>query len=169
MIRIVVIAALLLALFVLLKHFASLNAAGKKKFWAWFMFALFFSGVLLLTVTGRLHVVAAVIAGAIPFLKRLLPLVRYIPLLRRFYRERKLKQDEPTSQDETSKSKSSGTSTVTIAEAYAVLGLTEGASRQEVIDAHRTLMQKLHPDRGGNDYLAAQLNQSKDLLLSRLS
>ncbi|MCB1704714.1 MAG: DnaJ domain-containing protein [Halioglobus sp.] len=50
-------------------------------------------------------------------------------------------------------------------EAFAVLGLDENASREEIIAAHRQLIQKLHPDRGGNDYLAAQINRAKDVLL----
>jgi len=51
-------------------------------------------------------------------------------------------------------------------EALAVLGLKDGASGEEIIAAHRKLIQKLHPDRGGNDYLAAQVNLAKDFLLS---
>ena len=49
-------------------------------------------------------------------------------------------------------------------EALAVLGLEEQATREDIVAAHRKLMQKIHPDRGGNNYLAAKINQAKDLL-----
>ena len=50
-------------------------------------------------------------------------------------------------------------------EAYEVLGLPTTASKDEVIKAHKRLMQRLHPDRGGSDYLAAKINAAKDKLI----
>ncbi len=55
---------------------------------------------------------------------------------------------------------------MTRAHALEVLDLHEGASRDEILNAYRELIKKVHPDRGGSSYLAAEVNRARDVLLS---
>ena len=59
----------------------------------------------------------------------------------------------------------SASADMTVEEAYAILGLKPGASPQEIRAAHHRLMQQLHPDHGGTDYLATKINRARDVLL----
>ncbi len=58
-----------------------------------------------------------------------------------------------------------GSGSMSREEALKVLDLAEGASPEEIRDAHRRLMRTNHPDRGGSTYIAAQINRAKDVLL----
>ena len=59
------------------------------------------------------------------------------------------------------------TSRMTEEEAYQILGLRHGASREDIVRSHRTAMKKWHPDQGGTADLAARANEAKEVLLRR--
>ena len=80
------------------------------------------------------------------------------------YLEQRFPDDETTHEQAESDHPQNPTG-LTRAEALSLLGLEEGATQDEIISAHRTLIQKVHPDRGGSDYLAAKINEAKDFLL----
>jgi hypothetical protein len=63
---------------------------------------------------------------------------------------------------------STGDGPMTYESAYAILGLQVGASDTEVHKAHRALIKKHHPDRGGSHAQAARINQAKDMLCSKV-
>ena len=72
----------------------------------------------------------------------------------------------PDWRDRAEASPRGATTTMSQAEALAVLGLVEGATAEEIKSAHRRLIQRVHPDVGGSADLAARINRAKDILLS---
>ena len=56
---------------------------------------------------------------------------------------------------------------LTKARAFEILGIKPDASREEITAAHRRLIQRLHPDRGGSSYIAAEINEAKRILLEQ--
>ena len=200
------------------------------------------AAILFLTFTGRLHWMAAAAAAAVPLLRRLAGLIRYVPFMRRMARQASgwrngastgggatphrsqvqtqyldMSLDHATGEmegrvtagrlqgqelsglsldqlralwhefqslDEESarlletyldrerggewrgEPRAAEATGMSREEALKVLGIEDShASPEAIVKAHRRLIQKLHPDRGGSDYLAAKLNEAKDSLL----
>jgi len=67
--------------------------------------------------------------------------------------------------DDSGRSSSSGN--MSRSEALAVLGLPDGCTSDDIREAHRRMMKSAHPDAGGSDYLAAKVNEAKDVLLGK--
>lgn len=122
------------------------------------------SGLLLLMVaTGRAHWLFAVIGGLFPLLKVMLGMgLQLFPLWR---------QRQQAKQQGGSNASAAPRGGMSIREAMDTLGLKgpeNEITREQVISAHRKLMQKLHPDRGGNDFLAAKVNEAKEQLIRHI-
>lgn len=116
-----------------------------------------------LLLTGRLNILIALLGLIGAGLARLLPLLlKYAPYIQRLWQWR---QQQAQSGQAYQQARSSNPASMTREQALAILGLDTHADQAAIIDAHRRLMAKLHPDKGGTDYLAAQLNLAKQTLL----
>jgi len=115
-----------------------------------------------LAAIGKVHWLGALLASGLAGLRFLLPIVfKSLPLFAPFLKRASAEQANANSNPNTGNN-----SDMTKNEAFAVLGLDSSATEEDIVMAHRRLIQKLHPDTGGNEYLATQLNLAKDVLLN---
>lgn len=139
--QILVIAALTAAGVVL--AFSGGDARKLEKVPSWAVFAFVLVLLLLLSRVGLTWVAIGVGAG-IALGRRLVPIFRA-------QSSAKVPRATPAR--------------MTRQEALGVLGLQEGATRQQIADEYRRLMKRVHPDQGGSEYLATRLNEAKAVLL----
>jgi DnaJ homolog subfamily C member 19 len=135
----------------------------------WLLVAVLVGFVLLRFGMHWLAVVGGVLLAAS---RALLPLLRFLPLLRSFRsgapgsagpgsaRWARGDADGHASGPEVRKP-----ARMSRQEALQVLGLDRNATNDDVRREYRRLMKKLHPDLGGSGYLAAKINEAKDVLL----
>lgn len=114
--------------------------------------------LVLLAVTGQLNIITAAIAGMVVLAPKVMRFAQYLPFINRLYRQRNQQQQQ-------AQTPNPGKKTMSPEEAREVLGVKSGSTKEEIILAHRRMMQKMHPDRGGSDYMAAQINKAKETLL----
>jgi hypothetical protein len=129
----------------------------KKKLVVWTIAGMVIAVLGILAATGHLNVITALIGGLIALIPKALQVLRYLPLLNRFRQQ--------ANQQSSQQQRTASRTTMSKEQACEILGIKAGASKEDIIIAHRRMMQKIHPDRGGSDYLAAQINQAKDTLL----
>ena len=161
---------LLLILFIIwaLKHSRQLPAAKKRAFmWRLTIIGLI-AATVILTISGKMHWFGALIAASIPFAGKVISIaMRVLPFWQaQKNRQKKSSQDDQRDSQDNNNAKKSVD--MDIAEAKEVLGLADQPSRDDIVEAHRKLIQRIHPDRGGSDHLAAKVNQAKETLLSHL-
>jgi len=132
----------------------------KKKLVIWTVAGSAIAVLGFLAVTGRLNFITAAITGAVALLPKAAQLLRYLPIIN------KVREQAGNTNQQQGNQQATTQSAMTQKQAYDILGLGPDASKEEITKAHKRMMQKVHPDRGGSDYLAAQLNQAKDTLLS---
>ena len=164
MIRIYFVLALIVLAFFLLRKFLKTSPEVISRMIKKTGVFLLLLAIVALAVTGRLNWIIALLGIFVAFVMRMLPyILRYVPQLHRLWVA--FNKNKQQSSNSGTTNKKSGH--MSIEEAYEILGLDASASEQDIIQAHRKLMQKLHPDRGGSDYLAAKINLAKKVLLQK--
>ncbi|MEO0367519.1 MAG: DnaJ domain-containing protein [Pseudomonadota bacterium] len=113
-----------------------------------------------LVIAGRAPWIMGVLAALLAVAGRIAQLASFIPIFKGIFGQ------QEAGQSGAGQGRAPMNTEMTRAQAADVLGVDEAASEEEIKDAHKKLMQKIHPDRGGSEALAKQINKAKDILLS---
>ena len=159
MTRIFILLAVIALGLILWYKISNAPADKRKNLIFWSTAGVIIGTLVVLAVTGRMHWLYALGGSIAAFMPRLIRALSYLPLINRFRQQYTQQKGGQQSAGRANPGK------MTAAQAREILGVPASATREEIIKAHKRMMQKVHPDRGGSDYLAAQINQAKDTLL----
>lgn len=143
--------AVLVAALMLARWYAAADVKNLKRTLAWLGIGLLALVAAFLAITGRMGAALAALAGLAAWAGRLINLMQ---MGRQFGGLFGAKRAPPQSE-----------APMTEEEALRILGLARGAGPDDIKAAHRRIIEQIHPDRGGSDYLAAKVNLAKDFLL----
>lgn len=159
--------ALLFGLLVLIGAVTFLSWLGRadpkavRKSINWGVLGLIALVIVGLVLTGRVGAAMAGVVALAAWIGRILSFVQMGKQFRDMFTGKRSKADEGAS------ASGAPRGVMTVEEAARILGVAPNADKSEVKAAYRRLMGQIHPDHGGNDYLAAQVNQAKDTLLKK--
>ncbi len=143
MVYLILIIGIVFGTYALYKFFLNATLSQIRAAFQTAMFIIFAGALLFLSVTGRLPAALALMGAISPFL---------FTILKKKFSKKSLKADETMSRKE----------------ALEILELQDEPSKEEIINAHKGLMKKNHPDQKGSEYFAKKINIANDLLLNDL-
>lgn len=141
-----------------IKFLANVPAPVRKKRLQWLAYAVA-AGVLVLLVI-RTGAVSAGVLGAVA-----LAALRAAPALIAWKRRGSATEHDTGDAFGNAESRRAAKNRMSKSEALQVMELTGEPTHEQVMHRYRELMRHLHPDRGGSNYLAAQLNEARRVLL----
>lgn len=119
--------------------------------------------ILILVAVGKAHWLMGFLAALLALAGRVAQFAQYAPIIKKVMGEQGEESAQANSNQQTMSTNNSGMSKQQAAD---ILGLDINANQEDIRTAHKRLIQKMHPDRGGSDALAKQINLAKDVLLA---
>ncbi|MEM7651159.1 MAG: DnaJ domain-containing protein [Pseudomonadota bacterium] len=140
------ILGLLIGFYALYRFFLNADVAQIKALFLLAIVTVLCTALFVLAVTGRLPAAIALCSAVVPLGAGLW----------RAQRQEREDAHEPLEEEVSTRE-----------EALEVLGLDEDAEEDDIKAAYKRLMQKIHPDHEGSEWMAAKLNQARDILLDK--
>lgn len=141
---IIIIVGVLIGLYALYRFFLSASVEQVKALFITAAFVIVCIVMFFLALTGRFGPAVAILVVAAPI---------FWPVIKK-----KLNIETPPAPS---------AAPMTREEALKILNVYDGVSEEEINEAYKRLMLKVHPDNQGSDWMAVKLNQARDLLLKK--